>query len=268
MRVLCIDEGLTGNNFKPCQSLAHAALKGQMLITMSEQADALETLRHAYYDLAVIQQHDLNGKFVRHVRSSRLSVPIVIIANSITPAVAADTILSGADACLPELIDPDELLARLNAIVRRTYGHASQTFNIGRLTVNLDKRTVYLDETSVKLTRKEYALLELFVLRQSQILSRESILDSLYDQESEPYPKVVDVMLSKIRRRFRSFGIDQPFITMPGIGYCLNQAGFKHSSDITENSAQLQKESCVPIGQGITMLSAIAAYPFCTADAE
>lgn len=85
------------------------------------------------------------------------------------------------------------------------------------------------------------------------------MLDSLYAGESEPHGKVIDVMICKIRKKMRKFGVDDPFTTMWGIGYRLNEKAFAplgtRATAKNSNTVQSAKETCLPVRSGINILS-------------
>lgn len=259
MRVLCVGEDSGRGSGRPYEGLSRAAVDGSVSITMSGSAGVVETLRRSHYDIVVIQQTTPDMKLLRHIRNSRVPTPVMIIAQSSTPSAVAELLSIGADDCVPASVDPVELLARLRAIVRRVSGHDSLTLHIGRLTVGVDRREVHVDSKPVPLTRREYDLVELLALRKTQVLSKETVLDSLYAGESEPYGKVIDVMICKIRKKMRNFGIDEPFTTLWGIGYRLNEIAFAPlgaRASITESRAdQPAKESCIPVMSGINIMN-------------
>ncbi|MBB2203569.1 response regulator transcription factor [Gluconacetobacter takamatsuzukensis] len=259
MRVLCIADGSEQRNGLPYDGLSKAALGGSVSITMSGPEGIVETVRRSHFDIVVIQQSVPDMKLVRHIRKSRVPTPVMILVRQSTPHAVAELLSIGADDCVPASVDPIELLARLQAIVRRVSGHDSRTLHIGRMTVGVDRREVHIDSKLVPLTRREYDLLELLALRKTQVLSKETVLDSLYAGESEPYGKVIDVMICKIRKKMRNFGVDEPFTTLWGIGYRLNEKAFaplgarNHAAEaLGDRSA---KESCLPVMPGINIMT-------------
>ncbi|MBO1324755.1 response regulator transcription factor [Acetobacter sp. TBRC 12305] len=259
MRILCIGDTSTQGDGRPCSGLSRAALDGTISITMSGPEGVAETLRRSHYDLAVIQQAAPDSRLVRHIRKSRVPTPLLIIARTLTATTVADVLSAGADDCVPISVEPVELLARLRAIVRRVSGHDSLTLQIGRLSVSPERRVAHIDGKLVPLTRREYELVQLLALRKGQVLNKETLLDSLYGGESEPHGKVIDVMICKIRKKIREFGIDEPFTTLWGIGYRLNEEAFiplgaKMSS--AENAGNRpSRESCIPVTSGINILA-------------
>src|SRR3546814_10409953 len=86
----------------------------------------------------------------------------------------------GADDYLTKPVDKRELVARIQAIVRRSKGHSDSVIGTGKLTVNLDTRTVEVEGQPLHLTGKEYGILELLSLRKGTTLTKEMFLNHLY----------------------------------------------------------------------------------------
>lgn len=257
MRILCISDSSIHGDARPCNGLAKAAVEGSVSMTMSGPEGVVETLRRSQYDIAVIQQVAPDMKLLRHIRNSRIPTPIMIIARDITPAGVAGVLSIGADDCVPASVDPIELLARLRAIIRRASGHDSLTLHIGRLTVSVDRREAQIDGKPIPLTRREYEIVELLALRKGQALSKEAVLDNLYAGQSEPHGKVIDVMICQIRKKMRNMGIEEPFTTLWGIGYRLNEDAFiplgARTKDFDQSVRQTARESSIPVTAGIAM---------------
>ncbi|GGC18953.1 response regulator transcription factor [Asaia siamensis] len=218
----------------------------------------VETLRRSHYDIIVVQQAASDVRIIRQIRKGKISSPIVVIRKVGTPEGEVNLFSAGADDCIAEDVDHNVLLARLRAVIRRAGGHDSPTLHIGRMSVGIDRREVHIDNAVVPLTRKEYDLLVLLAMRKTQVLSKEVLLDSLYSGEDEPFGKVIDVMICKIRKKIRAFGIQEPFTTQWGIGYRLNEAAFNPVTvSLSKEDYRLRpsaRENCIPVLSGINML--------------
>src|SRR5690606_25747152 len=115
-----------------------------------------------------------------------------------------------------------ELIARIQAIVRRSQGHAQSTIVTGRVTVNLDSRTVDVDGKPLHLTGKEYGIIELLSLRKGTTLTKEMFLNHLYGGMDEPEVKIIDVFICKLRKKIEDMTEGDNYIeTVWGRGYVL-----------------------------------------------
>ena len=262
MRLLCIGDSSTPGGLRPCHGLAEAAVEGALSITMSGPEGVVETLRRSQYDIVVIQLAQPDTRLLRHIRNSRIPTPVIMIVRASTPVEVAEALSIGADDCVSATIEPVELLARLRAIVRRTGGHDSLSLHIGRMVVNVDRRQVHIDKRPLPLTPREYDVVELLTLRKNQVLSKEALLDNLYAGQEEPHGKIIDVMVCKIRKKMRAFGITDPFITQWGIGYRLNEQAFiplgARMSAHNASATPASRETSLPVTRGINVISPIS----------
>ena len=107
----------------------------------------------------------------------------------------------GADDFITKPFDKSELLARMQAITRRSKGFSQPTLRLGAIELNLDSREVTVDGQEVHLTGKEYSILELLVLRKGMVLTKEAFLNHLYGGMDEPEMKIIDVFICKLRKK-------------------------------------------------------------------
>ncbi|WP_035446792.1 response regulator transcription factor [Asaia prunellae] len=256
MRVLCVGENASCG--RPTEGLSRAAIAGSFSLSTGEASGIVETLRRSHYDIVVVQQSSSDVRIVRQIRKGKISAPIIVMRQNGTDEGEVDLFTAGADDCVAENTDHNVLLARLRAVIRRAGGHDSPTLHIGRLHVGIERREVHIDSTVVPLTRKEYDLFVLLAMRKTQVLSKEVLLDSLYSGEDEPFGKVIDVMICKIRKKIRAFGIREPFTTQWGIGYRLNETAFAPVTvTLPKDDYHVRpsvRENCIPVLSGINML--------------
>ncbi|MBE7213473.1 MAG: response regulator transcription factor [Gluconacetobacter diazotrophicus] len=186
--------------------------------------DALEMLRHYDYDLAVLSLElaDMRGcELLRRLRQSRHAVPAVVLSDTTEAAVRLRAFAAGADDVVSRPFHHDELVARLQAILRRSRGYAAPVLCIGPLQLNLDSREVSVDGCPVHLTGKEYAILELLVMRKGMVLTKDAFLNHLYGGMDEPEMKIIDVFICKLRKKLQLAGAGNLIGTVWGRGYML-----------------------------------------------
>ncbi|MCX7899239.1 MAG: response regulator transcription factor, partial [Methylocystis sp.] len=130
----------------------------------------------------------------------------------------------GADDYLTKPFNRAELTARVQAIGRRSKGHAQSVIQTGRMLVNLDARSVEVGGVRLHVTGKEYAILELLSLRKGTTLTKEMFLDHLYGGMDEPELKIIDVFICKLRKKHANASEGRNYIeTVWGRGYVLRE---------------------------------------------
>jgi len=177
------------------------------------------------YDIIILDLNlpDMHGYGVlKKLRLAKVETPILILSGMKEPDDKVKGLVFGADDYLTKPFDKAELVARINAIVRRSKGHAQSVIETGRLTVNLDTRAVEVDDLPVHLTGKEYGILELLSLRKGTTLTKEMFLNHLYGGMDEPELKIIDVFVCKLRKKIATATEGEHYIeTVWGRGYVL-----------------------------------------------
>src|ERR1700754_641526 len=188
--------------------------------------EGLELPRHYDYDIVVLDLMlpDIEGfEVVRRMRMARNDTPVLILSGLSRPQVKVRGLGLGADDFITKPFDKAELLARMQAIVRRSKGFSQPTLRVGPLLLNLDSHEVTVDGKPVHLTGKEYAILELLVLRKGMVLTKEAFLNHLYGGMDEPEMKIIDVFICKLRKKLAVAGADNLIGTIWGRGYMIRE---------------------------------------------
>ena len=153
-----------------------------------------------------------------------MNTPILILSGDAHIETKVKGLGGGADDYMTKPFNKDELVARINAIVRRSKGHSQSVIRTGKLAVNLDAKTVEVDGARVHLTGKEYAMLELLSLRKGTTLTKEMFLNHLYGGMDEPELKIIDVFICKLRKKLANASQGKNYIeTVWGRGYVLRE---------------------------------------------
>lgn len=191
--------------------------------------EGLEVGKLYDYDIIILDLMlpDIDGyEVLLKLRSAKVKVPILILSGLSGVDQKIKGLGFGADDYLTKPFNRGELMARIQAIVRRSKGHSESTITIGqKLTVNLDSRTVETEGSAIHLTSKEYGILELLVLRKGNILTKEMFLNHLYGGMDEPDLKIIDVFVCKLRKKLaKETGGINYIETVWGRGYTLNES--------------------------------------------
>src|SRR5262252_5920832 len=187
--------------------------------------DGLEIGKLYGYDIILLDLMlpDIDGyEILRRLRAARVRTPILILSGLAELDHKIKGLDVGADDFLTKPFDRRELIARIQAIVRRSKGHSESTIQPGKLVVNLDTRVVSVDDQPVHLTGKEYGILELLSLRKGTTLTKEMFLNHLYGGMDEPELKIIDVFVCKLRKKLaQATGGNHYIETVWGRGYVL-----------------------------------------------
>jgi two-component system, cell cycle response regulator CtrA len=223
MRVLLIEDDIHTARFLSLMLRSAGAVVDQA--DMGEEA--LELVRHYDYDVVILDLMlpDIEGyDVVRRMRAARIETPVLILSGLSRPQAKVKGFGMGADDFITKPFDKSELLARMQAVVRRSKGLSQSILRLGALEINLDSREVTVAGNQVHLTGKEYAILELLALRRGFVLTKEAFLNHLYGGMDEPEIKIVDVFICKLRKKLAKFGVTHLIGTVWGRGYMIRDA--------------------------------------------
>ena len=203
--------------------------------------DGLEIGKLYDYDIIILDLMlpDIDGyEVLRRLRAARVKTPILILSGLSDLDDKIKGLGVGADDYLTKPFDKRELIARIQAIVRRSKGHSDSIIKTGKLTVNLDTRTVEVEGQPLHLTGKEYGILELLSLRKGTTLTKEMFLNHLYGGLDEPELKIIDVFVCKLRKKLSmACGGDNYIETVWGRGYVLRDPAPEEDDQMAEASA-------------------------------
>lgn len=187
--------------------------------------DGFEIAKLYDYDVIILDLMlpDMDGYDVlRRLRDSKISTPILVLSGLSGLDDKVKCLGFGADDYLTKPFHKLELIARLQAIVRRTRGHPDSVIKTGKLDVHLEQKMAEVSGRSLRLTGKEYAILELLSLRKGTTLTKENFLNHLYGGMDEPDLKIIDVFVCKLRKKLgEATGGDNYIETVWGRGYRL-----------------------------------------------
>ena len=221
MRVLLIEDDTT-----VAQSIQLMLKSEGFVVDATDMGeDGLEIGKLYDYDIILLDLMlpDIEGyEVLRRLRAARVNTPILILSGLGELDNKIKGLGFGADDYLTKPFDKRELIARIQAIVRRSRGHSDSVILTGKLKVNLDTRTVEVEAQPLHLTGKEYGILELLSLRKGTTLTKEMFLNHLYGGMDEPELKIIDVFVCKLRKKLSAAtGGDNYIETVWGRGYVL-----------------------------------------------
>ena len=127
--------------------------------------------------------------------------PVIVLSGQTEIETRLTCLNLGADDYLTKPVHSKELVARLEALVRRANGHCKNVLEFGELMLDLHARQACVHGRQLDLTNKEYQMLELLCLRSGRVVSKETFLDHLYGGIDEPEMKIIDVFICKLRKK-------------------------------------------------------------------
>ena len=202
--------------------LKHA---GMMVEPALLAKDGLELLKLYEYDLIILDLMlpDMTGAdALRFIRSSGITTPVLVLSAIELANKKVECLSAGADDYVNKPFNAEELVARVNAIVRRSKGHAESVVKVGKMSIDLNTKVVTVAGKVLPLTGKEYALIELLALKKGSTVSKEQFLNHLYNGMDEPEVKIIDVFFCKIRSKIKELSGGEDYITtIWGRGYIL-----------------------------------------------
>ena len=183
--------------------------------------EALEILDKNYIDLMVtdIMMPEMDGyELTRELRNAKYNIPILLITAKSTLSDKKEGFLSGADDYMVKPIDIEEMLLRIEVLLRRAQNANKKKIEIGKLFIDYDQRTIIRNGVIYNLALKEFQLLYKFLTKPNVILTRQELIDEIWGLESESNYRTIDVHVKRIREKL--FDIDEfEIVTVRGVGY-------------------------------------------------
>ncbi|HTX04651.1 MAG TPA: response regulator transcription factor [Steroidobacteraceae bacterium] len=156
---------------------------------------------------------------IRRVRAARKAYPILILTARDNWQDKVEGLQAGADDYVAKPFHFEEVLARLQALLRRSGGWASPELKCGAVTLDTRAQTVSVDGHPVDLTTFEYRILEHLMLRAGEVISKAELTERLYDQDFERDSNVIEVLIGRLRRKLDPEDRRRPIETLRGRGY-------------------------------------------------
>ncbi|MGP1719668.1 response regulator [Shewanella frigidimarina] len=173
----------------------------------------------AIIDLGLPDQDGIS--LIKMLRNADVKAPILILTARLTWQDKVEGLNAGADDYLVKPFQKEELIARLDAIVRRSSGFVRSTITSGALQIDVAAKQVTLNQTPLEITAFEYLILEYLMRHCHEVVAKQRLLDVVYaDKEGDP--NTIEVMVSRLRKKLAQGGIEQSIITLRGQGYKFN----------------------------------------------
>jgi len=193
--------------------------------TVDSAADGEEGLyqgKEYPFDLAVVDLGlpKLPGmEVIKKLRAAGKSFPILILTARDRWQDKVEGLQAGADDYVAKPFQFEELLARVQALLRRSGGWAQPILRCGPIALDPRTQQVTVNDTAIELTSFEYKILEQFMLRAGEVLSKTDITESLYEQDFDRDSNTIEVFVGRLRRKLDPDNTLKPIETLRGRGY-------------------------------------------------
>ena len=196
---------------------------GYDVFAATDAAEGLKKVRTVLPDLIIldIMLPGMTGfEVCKRIRESS-AVPIIMLTARGDVMDKVVGLELGADDYLPKPFEPRELVARIQAVLRRAqHSGADRRRRFGPLTIDFHRRQAFLNDRDADLTTSEFAALDLLVRHAGKVLDRDEIIQALRGMESDRFNRVVDVTMSRLRQKLGDDAKHPEFIkTVWGTGY-------------------------------------------------
>jgi two-component system response regulator PhoP len=218
MRILLVEDEA------PLRETLMARLKreGFAVDAASDGEEGLYMGREVPFDVAVIDfgLPKLSGMdLVKALRADGKTFPILILTARSSWQDKVEGLKIGADDYLVKPFHIEELLARLNALLRRAAGWSKPQLECGSIRLDLTAQTVAIDGHSVELTSYEYKVLEYLMVHAGELVSKADLTEHIYQQDFDRDSNVLEVFIGRLRKKLDPDGTLKPVETVRGRGY-------------------------------------------------
>jgi len=217
MRILVVEDEV-----KIAKSLEKGLASEGYVVDIAYDGDAAETLAAANsYDLVLLDWM-IPGKYdgpglVQLWRESGEQAPILMLTARTTIGDKVEGLDAGADDYLPKPFSFDELLARVRALLRRPRAHGGNTLESGPLKLDVTAKTATIEDVQIHLTAKEFQLVEYLLRHKGEVVSKDQLLDHVWDDEERVQHNTVETFVANVRKKIGPG--DAIIQTVRGYGY-------------------------------------------------
>lgn len=222
MRVLVVeDEPIL------CQQIQqYFANKGFAVDVANNGAEGFYAGKEYPVDIAVIDigLPDFSGvELIKKLRQEDIAYPILILTARSRWQEKVEGLDAGADDYLVKPFHYEELLARVNALIRRSAGNAHPVLTFKNIELDSVSQDVFVDQQRLELTAYEYKVLEYLMFHQGEVISKATLSEHIYDEDFDRDSNVLEVFIGRLRKKLDPDGKNNPIETLRGRGYRIGE---------------------------------------------
>ncbi|OPX55584.1 two-component system, OmpR family, response regulator PhoP [Oceanospirillum multiglobuliferum] len=218
MKILIIEDDLELQR----QLAENLVLEQYEVDISSDGDDGLYRAREYEYDMAIIDigLPKISGlEVIKSLRSENNTLPILILTARSSWRDKVQGLKAGADDYLVKPFEIEELLARVEAILRRASGYSSHIIQHGAIKLDTQTQELWVNDEEIDLTAFEYKLLDYFLRNSKRIISKAALMDCLYNDDNDRDMNVLEVLIGRLRRKLDPTNTIKPIETLRGRGY-------------------------------------------------
>ncbi len=199
--------------------------EGYQISTASNGLDGLKLAAEQSIDLLVldIMLPGMNGlEICKKIKKEKMALPIIMLTAKSSEIDKISGLDYGADDYITKPFSLSELLARIRAILRRTYPTKDvfTTFSFGKVKIDFEKMEAFVNNRAVRFTKKQLAILEYFINRDGEVVHRHDLLNNIWGYDKAPSTRTVDTFILEIRKKIEENPSNpRHIVSISGVGY-------------------------------------------------
>ncbi len=210
-----------------CQQIQHFfAEKGFAVDVANNGAEGFYAGKEFPVDIALIDigLPDFSGvELIKKLRKEDIVYPILILTARSRWQEKVEGLDAGADDYLVKPFHYEELLARVNALIRRSSGNAHPVLTFKNIELDSVSQDVFVDQHRLELTAYEYKVLEYLMFHQGEVVSKATLSEHIYDEDFDRDSNVLEVFIGRLRKKLDPDGSNNPIETLRGRGYRIGE---------------------------------------------
>jgi two-component system response regulator PhoP len=218
MRILIVEDELT-----LCKQIQDFfSTKGFAVDVANTGSDGYYLAKEYPIDAAIVDigLPDFSGiELIKRLRHEDINIPILLLTARSRWQDKVEGLETGADDYLAKPFHYEELLARVNALLRRSQGKAHPVLTYANIKLDTLSQDVTVDDEKIELTAYEYKVLEYLFFRKGEVVSKSVLTEHIYDEDFDRDSNVIEVFIGRLRKKIDPQGITKPIETLRGRGY-------------------------------------------------